>query len=34
MAWAAADALTCDGGFDPAAWAAAQARFAGHVVED
>jgi protoporphyrinogen oxidase len=34
MAWAAADALAPDGGFDRAAWAAARARFAGHVVED
>jgi protoporphyrinogen oxidase len=34
MAWAAADALSRDGGFDRAAWAAARTRFAGHVVED
>src|SRR6266508_4157163 len=34
MAWAAADALAPDGGFDHHAWAAARARFAGHVVED
>jgi len=34
MAWAAADALAPDGGFDHDAWAAARARFAGHVVED
>jgi hypothetical protein len=34
MAWAAADALSRDGGFDRTAWAAARTRFAGHVVED
>jgi protoporphyrinogen oxidase len=34
MAWAAADALAPDGGFDHHAWAAARARFATHVVED
>ena len=34
MAWAAADALAPDGGFDRAAWAAARTRFATHVVED
>jgi protoporphyrinogen oxidase len=34
MAWAAADCLRPDGGFDDAAWAAARARFATHVVED
>ncbi|HEX2051248.1 MAG TPA: FAD-dependent oxidoreductase [Actinomycetota bacterium] len=34
MAWAAADALEPGGGFDHASWAAARARFAGHVVED
>jgi protoporphyrinogen oxidase len=34
MAWAAADALAPDGGFDRAAWAAARRRFASHVVED
>jgi protoporphyrinogen oxidase len=34
MAWAAADALAPDGGFDHAAWSAARARFAAHVVED
>lgn len=34
MAWAAADALRPDGSFDDAAWAAARARFAEHVVED
>jgi protoporphyrinogen oxidase len=34
MAWAAADALGPDGGFDRAAWAAARTRFTTHVVED
>lgn len=34
MAWAAVDALRSDGAFDEAAWAAARARFAEHVVED
>ena len=34
MAWAAADALRPDGGFDGAAWADARRRFAAHVVED
>ena len=34
MAWAAADALTGDGGFDDAAWADARERFRAHVVED
>ncbi|HWB71270.1 MAG TPA: FAD-dependent oxidoreductase [Egibacteraceae bacterium] len=34
MAWAAAAALRPGGGFDDAAWAAARARFAAHVVED
>ena len=34
MAWAAADALRPDGGFDHAAWDAACGRFAEHVVED
>jgi len=34
MAWAAADALRPDGGFDATAWAEARARFACHVVED
>jgi protoporphyrinogen oxidase len=34
MAWAAADALGPDGGFDQTAWAAARARFTTHVVED
>jgi hypothetical protein len=34
MAWAAADALGPDGGFDHDAWAAARRRFATHVVED
>jgi len=34
MAWAAADALAPDGSFDHHAWAAARARFAGHVVQD
>ena len=34
MAWAAVDCLRPGGGFDEAAWAAARARFAEHVVED
>jgi hypothetical protein len=34
MAWAAADALRPDGGFDESAWHAARARFSRHVVED
>jgi protoporphyrinogen oxidase len=34
MAWAAVDCLRPEGGFDEAAWAAARARFARHVVED
>jgi protoporphyrinogen oxidase len=34
MAWAAADALAPDGGFDHEAWSAARRRFATHVVED
>jgi protoporphyrinogen oxidase len=34
MAWAAADALQPDGGFDEAAWGRARARFQTHVVED
>ena len=34
MAWAAVDALGDDGRVDPAAWRAARAGFAGHVVED
>jgi protoporphyrinogen oxidase len=34
MAWAAADALRPDGGFDHLAWADARERFARHVVED
>ena len=34
MAWAAADALEDDGGFDQASWRAARRRFAEHVVED
>jgi len=34
MAWAAADCLRPDGGFDEAGWAAARRRFARHVVED
>ena len=34
MAWAAADALRPDGGFDEGAWEAARARFSQHVVED
>ena len=34
MAWAAADCLGPDGGFDAAGWASARRRFAGHVVED
>ena len=34
MGWAAADAVGADGRFDRAAWAAARARFAAHVVED
>lgn len=34
MAWAAADALRADGGFDAAAWQAARRRFDEHVVED
>jgi protoporphyrinogen oxidase len=34
MAWAAAEALQPDGGFDTAAWAAARQRFTAHVVED
>lgn len=34
MAWAATDALQPSGGFDHAAWDAACARFAEHVVED
>jgi protoporphyrinogen oxidase len=34
MAWAAVDALDDDGRVDPAAWRAARARFATHVVED
>jgi protoporphyrinogen oxidase len=34
MAWAAADALRADGGFDRPAWEAARLRFAAHVVED
>jgi protoporphyrinogen oxidase len=34
MAWAAADALRKDGGFDRTAWEAARRRFASHVVED
>ena len=34
MAWAAADALSPDGTFDHAAWAAARERFTTHVVED
>ena len=34
MAWAAADALEDDGGFDQASWRAARTRFAEHVVED
>jgi hypothetical protein len=33
-AWDAVAALRPDGTRDPAAWAAARARFAGHVVED
>jgi protoporphyrinogen oxidase len=34
MAWAAADALRPDGGFDQEAWRAGRARFSRHVVED
>jgi protoporphyrinogen oxidase len=34
MAWAAADALRPDGGFDQEAWRAARTRFSRHVVED
>lgn len=34
MAWAAADCLRPDGGFDEAGWASARERFAHHVVED
>ena len=34
MAWAAADHLAPDGGFDDAGWASARRRFAEHVVED
>jgi protoporphyrinogen oxidase len=34
MAWAAADALRPDGGFDESAWEVARARFSHHVVED
>jgi len=34
MAWAAADALRPDGGFDDRAWRDARARFSRHVVED
>jgi len=34
MAWAAADALRDDGGFDQTSWRAARSRFAEHVVED
>lgn len=34
MAWAAADCLRPDGGFDAQGWAAARRRFAAHVVED
>ncbi|MPZ74086.1 MAG: FAD-dependent oxidoreductase [Nitriliruptorales bacterium] len=34
MAWAAADALQPDGGFDDRAWTAARERFAAHVVDD
>ncbi|HET6751913.1 MAG TPA: FAD-dependent oxidoreductase, partial [Actinomycetes bacterium] len=34
MAWAAADALSPDGAFDHAAWAAAREGFTSHVVED
>jgi protoporphyrinogen oxidase len=34
MAWSAVDALRDGGGFDRAAWQAARARFATHVVED
>jgi protoporphyrinogen oxidase len=34
MAWAAADALRPDGGFDERAWSDARARFSRHVVED
>jgi protoporphyrinogen oxidase len=34
MAWAAADALRPDGGFDDRAWRSARERFARHVVED
>jgi protoporphyrinogen oxidase len=34
MAWAAADALRPDGGFDERAWHDARTRFSGHVVED
>ena len=34
MAWAAADCLSPDGGFDDDAWASARRRFSEHVVED
>jgi protoporphyrinogen oxidase len=34
MGWAAADALTANGGFDERRWSRARDSFAGHVVED